>query len=236
MKKFFSLLLTLSIAFVGFSAVLAAPAQAGEAKSIQICHSAGKSGNYTVNVVDKSSIITSGHGDHEYDIIPAFTWNDGGNKKGSFPGLNWDSVGEATYLNGCVTPAPAKISVIPVAPVLVPATCIDPTGNVSIPAQPEGVTVLVKKLVGTPESPVWSVTFGVSDGDKYEFATGSVNMFSVPVNIVGPEDSLWNSEMGACNLSDTGLSAPQTAILLAGGAAVLLLGAGASFLGRRRTA
>ncbi len=63
---------------------------------VTICHSAGQSGNYTLNTVDDDSIVgDDGHGAHENDIIPPF---------GDFNGLNWDAEGQAIWNNDCEVP------------------------------------------------------------------------------------------------------------------------------------
>jgi hypothetical protein len=64
---------------------------------VEICHFEG-SGSYSDQLLSISGVL-SGHAGHASDIIPAFSY-DGG----SFPGLNWDAAGIATWTNGCTTP------------------------------------------------------------------------------------------------------------------------------------
>jgi hypothetical protein len=90
---------------------MAGPAAARE--TITICHATGSNTNPYVTHNPAKDGDVSGHADHTGpiwfdgitvawgDIIPPFTF-DGG----SFPGLNWDAYGQATYNAGCVPTLP----------------------------------------------------------------------------------------------------------------------------------
>lgn len=82
--------------------------QLGSQDSIQICHSAnGK--NYVQNAPNVDAFVNlyendkNGHHDHDYDIIPAFFYNIGG-EAGYYPGKNWDVDGQAVWNNSCQDP------------------------------------------------------------------------------------------------------------------------------------
>lgn len=235
MKKILASFMTIAFMLFGFVALSVAPASAGEPKNITICHANNGVKEFTQNVVSKSSITKKGHGDHEGDIIPPFTWNDGGNDFGTYPGLNWTIDSAAFVNNDCKTPAPSLIPVSPIKPELIPATCINPQGSITVPEQPAGIAVNTSKLVGTPEQPVWSVTYTITDSSVYTFADGLPNSYVIPVNIVGPEDPMWSVEKGMCNLPDTGMSTSTTNALMITGGLILVAGAFLMLATRRKT-
>ena len=72
---------------------------------VVICHALGNGGYTRINPAVDSVVSSSGHSGHPRDIIPPFDYVLSNGTTGSFPGLNWPS-GEATWLNGCVTPPP----------------------------------------------------------------------------------------------------------------------------------
>jgi hypothetical protein len=92
-------------------------------KKIFICHATSSSSNpYTRPEVSVSSIITNdpnGHGTHEDDIIPPFTYVKQG-VDGSYPGKNWTTYGQWLYNNGCSN------EVTPTAPTFTVAACTGP--------------------------------------------------------------------------------------------------------------
>jgi|GEM_PF-6157168 uncharacterized membrane protein len=68
---------------------------------VRVCHASGASGNYQNLTVDDDSVVgATGHGGHSNDIIPPFSYYGG-----YYPGLNWDTQGQAIWENNCVVPA-----------------------------------------------------------------------------------------------------------------------------------
>jgi hypothetical protein len=97
-------------------------AMAGSSK-VTICHATASEKNKYVQInIDASSIdeeknrYLNGHGDHEEDIIPPFTFG-----SSSFEGLNWNSEGIAIWENGC------KISEVKPTPKPTPEPTPEPT-------------------------------------------------------------------------------------------------------------
>jgi hypothetical protein len=91
--------------------------------TVTICHATSSDGNpYIVETPDKDGDV-SGHADHTGpiwtsdlkdqhiqwgDIIPPFDF-----EGGSFPGLNWDAYGQATWNAGCVPTLPPTTTLAP---------------------------------------------------------------------------------------------------------------------------
>jgi outer membrane biosynthesis protein TonB len=85
-------------------------ANAGGGK-VKICHATASQSNPYVSIeIDSSSIenpkdkkYLNGHGEHEKDIIPPFSFNES-----TFPGKNWDDTGQVIWKNDCkiITPTP----------------------------------------------------------------------------------------------------------------------------------
>lgn len=104
-------------------------ANAGGGK-VRICHATASDKNPYVNIeIDASSIenpndkkYLNGHGDHEKDIIPPFTFGES-----EFLGLNWDDTGQMIWKNDCkvVIPEPTP-SPTPTEPTPTP-TPTEPT-------------------------------------------------------------------------------------------------------------
>jgi len=99
-------------------AVMAGPAVARE--TIKICHATGSNTNPYVTENPAKDGDVSGHADHtgpiwfdgitvEWgDIIPPFDF-----EGGSFPGLNWDAYGQATWNADCVPTLPPTTTLAP---------------------------------------------------------------------------------------------------------------------------
>lgn len=87
---------------------------------IDICHATSSGSNpYNLQNVSYDSIIKpNGHSTHAGDIIPPFSYIQGGVTKG-FAGLNWTAAGQAIYGNGCEEP--------PVVPVCLPKSAVSYT-------------------------------------------------------------------------------------------------------------
>ncbi|HUY85249.1 MAG TPA: hypothetical protein VMU97_01910 [Candidatus Dormibacteraeota bacterium] len=68
---------------------------------VTLCHATGSQSNPYVEITVDANGAVSGHAGHANDIIPPFTYNDHGTNK-SFPGLNWDTQGQAILNNNCV--------------------------------------------------------------------------------------------------------------------------------------
>ncbi len=78
-------------------------------EDIQVCHATNSASNpYNLFIVDANSIANdpNGHGEHEDDIIPPFTYSGG-----SFPGLNWTPSNILIWENGCAIPQTITLDV-----------------------------------------------------------------------------------------------------------------------------
>lgn len=140
--------------------LLTSDARAGTEK-VSICHATSSETNpYTQNDVDASSIdneknrYLNGHGDHEKDIIPPFSYG-----SSSFGGKNWDDKGKEIWSNGCnivmptptVTPTPTDTPTPTVTPTPTdtPTPSITPTPSVTIYPTPSETTET--PIIITPE-------------------------------------------------------------------------------------
>ncbi|QFG12285.1 Hypothetical Protein OBI_RACECAR_190 [Arthrobacter phage Racecar] len=234
MKKFFASLMSLALLLLA-SVLFAVPAEASESKQATICHfDAGQGGKYTQNTVSKNSIVKKngeegGHGSHDQDIIPPFTWDDGGNDHGSYPGQKWTPENQALWANGCnpannvLTPALARPTV--------QATCLDPIGqsDLLLPAQPANVTAADPVLNG--DKTLWTIVFSKTANtlyQTYEWAQGVSESQTIKILPPLTTDPLWDTEAGECRMPDTGAGGISNTALMFGGVAI---GLGMVFLG-----
>jgi hypothetical protein len=207
------------IALAGLSLTAAPAAQASETKQIAICHfDNGQGGKYTQNTIDKNAVTKTGHGSHDRDIIPPFTWNNGGNDHGSYPGLNWTPENQTLWAAGC---NPANIPLAPVLPTPPQGTCINPAGEFTLPAQVEGVTIDATYTDGA-----YTITY-TKPADTahtlYTWADGFKGTATIKPLPPLTTDPLWDTAAGECRMPDTGADGiSSTALMLGGGA----LGAG----------
>jgi hypothetical protein len=91
------------------SAGLAAPQ--AQADTIRICHAtpADTAANgWVSNTISKDgTVINSQHNlQHDADIIPPFSYDDGNGGTAQFGGKNWDAEGQEIYANDCARPQP----------------------------------------------------------------------------------------------------------------------------------
>lgn len=106
-KRAFALIVLLAMAFGPFSSAFAVQLEFPNNPNVTICHATASEQNpYTDNTVDANSIINevNGHGTHEADIIPPFSYDFGGEAVGSFVGQNWTAENQELHGNGCVAP------------------------------------------------------------------------------------------------------------------------------------
>lgn len=131
-------------------------ANAGGQK-IRICHATASESNPYVNIeVDSSSIenpndkkYLNGHGDHEKDIIPPFTFGET-----QFLGRNWDDTGQMIWNNDCKiiaptptpTPTPTEPTPTPTEPTPEPTEPSPTPTPTDIPAGGGGMAVKVPNL------------------------------------------------------------------------------------------
>ena len=108
MKILFAVLSIMLIAFVGLTAFLVAssgrvveatPPNPGHKVDIGHARPPGTAAGYALTNVD---VASTGY-QHDADIIPPYTYTDNG-ASFSFPGKNFDAIGQAIWNNGCVVP------------------------------------------------------------------------------------------------------------------------------------
>jgi len=221
-KKIAASFATVGLAFLSFAALsfaTVAPANAGESQNVEICHATSSDKNpYNSIAVSKTALVhgTSQHSADGADIIPSFGYTENGVAK-TFPGKNWDAVGQATFQNSCVVPNKA---VTPVAPTFVQATCMNKTGTVTLSDQPEGSVLNVgpklntNGLPGSGATGSWVVDYDPAKG--FEFPKDNTGTFTIEVKAPGASDPNWDAESGSCALSNTGASIKSEHILYAG--------------------
>ena len=76
-----------------------ANASGGPKDKVTICHATSSSKNPYVQNAPSADGDVSGHDGHDDDIIPPFTYEDGGVTK-TYPGKNWGPEGQAIFANG----------------------------------------------------------------------------------------------------------------------------------------
>jgi hypothetical protein len=218
----------LSLAFLLLGAVLfASPAQASETKEQAICHfNNGQGGGFNQITVSKRSIVKKsgdegGHGAHDQDIIPPFTWDDGGNDHASFPGQNWTAANQVLWANDC---APANNVLTPaLAQPTVQATCLDPIGHdaLLLPTQPANVTAADPVLNG--DKTLWTIVFSKTANtlyNTYVWAQGVSETQTIKILPPLTTDPLWDTEAGQCRMPDTGAGGISNTALMFGGGAI----------------
>ena len=133
------LIFWLVVVIIAVTAILMTTDAKAESDKVKICHATSSEKNpYTQNEVDASSInneknkYLNGHGDHERDIIPPFTY-----ESSSFEGRNWDDAGKKIWENGCnlvepsPTPTPTPTPTSTPTPTVTPTPTITPTPTAS---------------------------------------------------------------------------------------------------------
>lgn len=218
--------------------LLVAPAAQASTDRVTICHAtSAANGKYNLNEVDKNSIITSGHGAHELDIIPAFSWVE--NKvRHYFEGQNLDKVGLIAL--GCKEPTTPGVVTIN-APVYVPASCARPSlpyGEVVVPADKgQGIESHTKPALNTSNT-VWSTAYQLkqdTEENTYAWPAGQTGQFEFTVVPI-TEDPMWvvdsKTGVGQCEMPETG--AGEVLTWGAIGAAALGAGLLINYRARRR--
>jgi hypothetical protein len=175
---------------------------------VTLCHATGSATNPFVVITVAASGVLDGHSQHDGDVIPAYTYTD---KTGvhQVPAQNVDAVGAYELAHGC-TPPPAP-GVVPPAPVVV----VPPAPGVLLPVPGESSTA--------PDSlpPVTVPTLAVNT------ASPAIQPASPAIaNAVAPA-----AVMRSAALPFTGDS---TGLLAEFALALVVSGAGALTLGRRR--
>lgn len=133
------LIFWLVVVVIAVTAILMTTDAKAESDKVKICHATSSEKNpYTKNEVDVSSInneknkYLNGHGDHERDIIPPFTY-----ESSSFEGRNWDDAGKKIWENACnivepsPTPTPTPTPTSTPTPTVTPTPTITPTPTAS---------------------------------------------------------------------------------------------------------
>jgi hypothetical protein len=133
------LIFWLVVVIIAVTAILMTTDAKAESDKVKICHATSSEKNpYTQNEVDASSInneknkYLNGHGDHERDIIPPFTY-----ESSSFEGRNWDDAGKKIWENACnivepsPTPTPTPTPTSTPTPTVTPTPTITPTPTAS---------------------------------------------------------------------------------------------------------
>lgn len=156
---------------------------------ITICHATGSTFNpWVVNTPNASGDV-SGHAgaDHQdgRDIIPPFTYNDGG-VTATFPGQNWDAEGQAIYNNGCKRPAPEPE---PGEPTMVVAAleCVPPATDF-----PTSITVTIAETEGAGSMSIlissgeWSDSVDVLGDGQYDVPLNGLGDYTISL-VVGEE-------------------------------------------------
>ncbi|MEO5691243.1 MAG: hypothetical protein ABIQ64_03595 [Candidatus Saccharimonadales bacterium] len=126
-----------------YASALAAPDPVTPVQKVDICHSAGQSGKYTINNIDTSAIdelnnpdSNNGHGTHENDIIPPFTSSP---DNVVYPGKNWNETTQAIYEKDCKTESDIE-SDSPTAPTFNAITKCGEYGSVVLPIDTDTIT------------------------------------------------------------------------------------------------
>jgi hypothetical protein len=134
-------------------------AEAGLGSKVTLCHATSSRTNpYVTVTVDKSAVLSGGHGTHRGPLFPAAGWGDIIPPFDAYPGLNWPA-GQAILDNGCVVPANPPAPPPPPAPVaIVPSGCLTApelvNGDFETPVVPRGTFTLLNES----QLPGWKTT------------------------------------------------------------------------------
>ena len=150
------LIFWLVVVVIAVTAILMTTDAKAESDKVKICHATSSEKNpYTKNEVDASSInneknkYLNGHGDHERDIIPPFTY-----ESSSFEGRNWDDAGKKIWENGCNIVEPSPTPTPTPTPTETPTPTPTPTQTeTSTPNPTPTVTPSTPTIAPTPQDP-----------------------------------------------------------------------------------
>ncbi len=142
-----------------YASALTAPDPVTPTQKVDICHSAGQSGKYTVNDIDTSAVdelnnpdSKNGHGTHENDIIPPFTSSP---DNVVYPGKNWNETTQAIYANDCKTESDVE-SDTPAAPRVNAITECGKYGSIVLPVDTD--TIIYSVAPTNPTQGAFTVT------------------------------------------------------------------------------
>ena len=131
------------------------------AKKVDICHATSSSSNPYVSI-SVSVDGLNGHGDHANDIIPPLD-------NPAYPGLNWDSTGQAIWNNGCqqatVSPTPTETSATP-SPTET-SSSPSPTETSPSPSPTSGEQILICHATGSESNPYEGITVALAGLDGH---------------------------------------------------------------------
>jgi len=245
MKKVIAWALTVLLSvlgFIGLSFATIVPASAAIPEFISYCQATSSATNpyvYIKNAPLKALINDDGTfkqgGINANDIVPAFSWDFGGDSHGEFAGQNWTLGIDSNFID--VSKCSAGLNELtPPVPTFEPATCANLTGTVSHNNTDARITVAGPTLTGN----TWTVSYDkITDTryNTYTFVEDAVLTYTFDV-LEPVNDPLWDSELKACRMPDTGLfGLSDEATFLGGGLLALgvlfVLGNAAT---RRRTA
>lgn len=142
---------------------------------VTICHATGAAGHWVRQTIDDDAVIRQGHHTHQggRDIIPPFVSTDGT----VFQGLNWNTVGQATWNNGCAAPLVALAAV----------STTEPTCDVS--ARLVYGAILNASFSGTPDGTFgpgnYTVTATSNSNALFDGATTEVEFSGVLADKLG---------------------------------------------------
>lgn len=254
MKKLSSALTAAAIV-AGSAVMFAAPAHAGNTDDkVGICHAtSAANGHYTFNEVAKDA-IAGGHVDHDAqggDIIPEYSWVDKDRVRQYFPGKNLDKVSYIKFDDSgkgyCEVPKEPAVPTDAVInpPVYIPASCARPNlpyGEVVVPKDMGAGIAGHTDPALNAEKTQWSTQYQLAaDTDEIDWSfpagqTGSFTFNVVPLT-ADPNyvvDSKTN--VGACELPNTGSIVEKVLPYAAGAVGLGALVFGASKIRRRNVA
>ena len=94
---------SLCIAGTAAAAVLEDPVETRAKDKVTLCHAEGNGSWHSITIAPEAGL--EGHDGHSRDIIPAFTYEKGGEVI-EYPGKNMGGEGQVIYDKGCVAPDP----------------------------------------------------------------------------------------------------------------------------------
>ena len=157
----FGIVFWVAIMIVSLTAIFLTDDAKAESDKVVICHATASETNpYTQNSVDASSInneknkYLNGHGDHEGDIIPPFSY-----EETSFEGKNWDDRGKEIWSNECNIVEPSPTPTPTVTPTETPTASPTPTGSpTATPTESPSPTITPTVVPSPSDTPVVIVT------------------------------------------------------------------------------
>lgn len=171
------------------------PVDNSTTKKVAFCHAtSNRAESYVLIETSVAALFHAGHGDHEGDIVPPFTYVDKGTEV-NYPGHRWDDAGIAVYSNGCTVipvskPEPTETETAKPEPAETNTADPVPTETEEAKPQPTQITTETTTVVSgvtsaKSQAPVEAREAGKNPGFYVETAAPSETDTSLSSALIG---------------------------------------------------